>query len=89
MITYEDILKVFFEEHKPTYRSKPQYQSAIWYLNELQKQAAQQAIATLENKYSVKIWTVLAPAKPWYDAEEYHQKYIEKQSRRLAGDRWF
>lgn len=82
MISYERLLEIFWKEHNPTYKSKPQYKSAIWPTNEEQMQIAMASKERIEGKYGKVVATDIEFAKPWYDAEEYHQKYIEKQSGR-------
>lgn len=79
VITYEQLLQEFFREHDPTQRCKAQYKSAVWYHSDEQRQAVERAIAGLKAKYGLRqIATTVDPARDWYDAEEYHQKYIEK-----------
>ena len=80
VISYEDLLKVFFEEHNPSgYKPKTQYKSAIWPTNEAQEKAARAAIEDIEKKFGKTLHTDVEAPKAWHDAEEYHQKYIEKQ----------
>lgn len=76
--SYEALLERFFRDHDPTRRSKPQYKSALWYHSPEQQQAAQALMASMEAKFGVKLATSLGPEQPWYDAEEYHQLYIQK-----------
>ena len=57
-----------------TYKAKPQYMSAVWAQSGEQEKVAKQVAKKL-GKDAVPI----LPAKPWTDAEEYHQKYIDKQ----------
>lgn len=79
-ITYESILKNFFEIHDPTQINGqgpdigPQYRSAIFYLSYHQKQIAEKLITHLTEK-GFKIATQLLPASPFYLAETYHQDY--------------
>lgn len=80
VVSYEELLDVFFSEHTPTTKAfKEQYKSAIWPQSDAQREAALAKIKALEDKFDVKIQTDIEAAKPWYDAEEYHQKYIQKQ----------
>ncbi len=57
---------------------KTQYKSAVWWHSAEQEAAAKAAVAALEAKFG-RVHTDLAPAAPWTDAEEYHQKFYEKQ----------
>ncbi|GLC35634.1 hypothetical protein PLESTM_000345300 [Pleodorina starrii] len=89
VVSYEDLLKMFFRDHDPTQRSKCQYKSAIWYHSEQQRAAAAAAMTSLESKFRLRLATTLDPAGAWYDAEEYHQKYIDKSmSRRSSWAAW-
>ncbi|MDF2530051.1 MAG: msrA [Gammaproteobacteria bacterium] len=86
-IAYEDLLQVFWAIHDPTtfHRQGPdigsQYRSVIFYHSPEQKQAALQSIQKLEQSgtYPNKIVTEITPASTFYPAEEYHQRYYEKQ----------
>ncbi len=86
IISYDRLLNEFFSLHNPTTvnRQGPdvgsQYRSAIFYHSEEQKQQAERKIEELQAmpKYQQKIVTQVVPASTFYRAEEYHQKYIEK-----------
>lgn len=81
--TLEDILAVFFAVHDPTTLNRQgddvgtQYRSAVFYRNEEQKQAAENAIKKLteERIYPDKIVTEVTPLSNFYKAEDYHQDY--------------
>lgn len=85
-IGYEGLLKVFFECHDPTQKNRQgpdvgrQYRSVVYYYNESQRRAAEDAIAALNAKGSLPrpVATELEPAPEFYRAEEYHQRYFEK-----------
>jgi len=85
-ITYEELLKIFFENHNPTTLNSQgpdfgdQYRSAIFYHSDAQKAAAEKAIAALEasGKWKRPIVTQVVPATTFYKAEEYHQQYLKK-----------
>ena len=84
IITYEQIIKKFFEFHDPTTLNSQgpdfgtQYRSEIFYLNEEQKNIAQKVIDDVNKKLSGKVVTKLSELKNYCTAEEYHQKYLEK-----------
>lgn len=82
VLSYEALLQVFLKEHDPTYKTKPQYMSAVWYGTEEEQKCIEKVFAAYEGKWKKKIATAVLPEKPWTDAEEYHQKYIEKQTSR-------
>ena len=85
-ISFEKILRIFFSIHDPTTLNKQgadvgtQYRSAIFYHNENQKVVAEQVIKELNNAkvWSSPIVTEIAPFHEFYVAEDYHQKYFEK-----------
>tara|TARA_A200000113_G_scaffold135247_1_gene121663 strand:+ start:299 stop:742 length:444 start_codon:yes stop_codon:yes gene_type:complete len=85
IITYEEIIKKFFEFHDPTTLNSQgpdfgtQYRSEIFYLNDEQKIIAQKVIDDVNIKLSGKVVTNLSELKNYCTAEEYHQKYLEKR----------
>ena len=84
VITYEQIIKRFFEFHDPTTLNSQgpdfgtQYRCEIFYLNDDQKNIAQKVIDEENLKLSGKVVTKLSELKNYCTAEEYHQKYLEK-----------
>jgi peptide-methionine (S)-S-oxide reductase len=89
-VSYEELLDVFFSTHDPTQfnRQGPdegeQYRSAIFYLNEKQKKTAQAAVKKWQKKFKKPIVTEITKAGPFYQAEEYHQKYLQKTGRHVC-----
>lgn len=87
VISYDDLLKVFWENHNPTTpdRQGPdvgsQYRSAIFYTTPEQQKAAINSREKLNrsHKYSRPIVTEITPATEFYRAEEYHQQYYQKK----------
>ncbi len=76
VVSYEDLLDYFFDNHKPF--SPPwsvQYKSAIFYANEDQKLAAEKKKAALEEENGTTIYTDILPLETFYLAEPYHQKH--------------
>ena len=84
IISYEKILKFFFEIHDPTtinqqgYDIGTQYRSEIFYTNENQKKIAKDVLSEINKKFNGKIVTNISEEKNYCRAEEYHQKYLEK-----------
>jgi methionine-S-sulfoxide reductase len=86
-ITYDTLLDVFFKIHDPTKLNRQgpdvgyQYRSAIFYHSDSQRRAALAAIDELSKsgKFSAPVVTEVKPAGPFYKAERYHQKYVEKR----------
>ena len=85
IISYEKILKFFFEIHNPTTLNSQgpdfgtQYRSEIFYLNENQKITAEKIQKEINNKLSGKVVTNISLVKNYCSAEEYHQRYLEKR----------
>jgi len=85
IISYEKILKFFFEIHDPTTLNSQgpdfgtQYRSEIFYLNDNQKTTAESIINKENERLSGKVVTKLSQVKNYCAAEEYHQKYLEKR----------
>jgi len=87
--SYEDLVRQFFSFHDPTQvnRQGPdfgtQYRSVIFYHDEGQKQTAEKVRDELvrEKKFKKHIATEIRPAAEFFQAEEYHQKYYEKNKR--------
>lgn len=87
VIRYEQLLKKFFEMHDPTTLNSQgpdygsQYRSAIYFHSAEQEQQATEMIATLTEAKAFRnpIVTEVTAAQPFYDAEEYHQKYLAKR----------
>jgi peptide-methionine (S)-S-oxide reductase len=83
-VSYEKLLDVFFQIHDPTQMNRQgpdvgtQYRSVIFTHDEDQAVAAKKAIAEQQADYSKPIATTVEPAGPFYRAEEYHQRYTEK-----------
>mgnify|MGYP001179976978 FL=1 len=85
VITYENILEYFFEIHDPTTLNQQgpdigtQYRSEIFFYNKEQKEIAQKILNKFNKKYNGKIVTKISEVKNYVRAEEYHQKYLEKE----------
>ena len=85
VISYEEIVKKFFEFHDPTTLNSQgpdfgtQYRSEIFYLNDEQKKTAQKIIDEENIKLSGRVVTKLSELKNYCTAEEYHQKYLDKR----------
>ena len=85
IITYEKILKTFFQIHDPTTLNSQgpdfgtQYRSEIFYLNDNQKIIAEKVLNDVNERLSGKVVTKISLLKNYCPAEEYHQKYLEKR----------
>lgn len=78
VLSFPDILDVFFSIHDPTTLNRqgndvgPQYRSAIFYHSEAQRRAAEEAVRSIPNAV-----TEVVPAAEFYPAEDYHTQYFE------------
>ena len=84
-ISYEKILKIFFQIHDPTTLNSQgpdfgtQYRSEIFCLNDNQKIIAGKVLDEVNERLSGKVVTKISLLKNYCPAEEYHQKYLEKR----------
>ncbi|HEY6292174.1 MAG TPA: peptide-methionine (S)-S-oxide reductase MsrA [Terriglobia bacterium] len=86
-VSYEELLKVFWENHDPTTLNRQgpdagtQYRSAIFYHSPEQQTAAERSKEQLENSGAFRrpIVTQIVPAAEFWQAEDYHQQYLEKR----------
>ena len=91
IVSYEQLLKVFWDIHNPTTLNRQgpdfgsQYRSSIFYHDEAQKAAAMASKEKIQSsgKYKRDVVTEITPASTFYMAEDYHQQYYEKRG--LAG----
>ena len=85
IISYQKILEFFFDIHDPTTLDSQgpdfgsQYRSEIFYLNDNQKNIAEETINKNNDRFSGKIVTKISLVKNYCAAEEYHQRYLEKK----------
>ncbi len=92
VVTYDQLLQNFFENHDPTTinRQGPdygsQYRSIIFYYDNEQKELAEKMKEemTKSKKFAGPIVTEIVPASTFYKAEEYHQKYFEKTGQKVC-----
>jgi len=86
VVTYEQLLEIFWDIHDPTSLNRQgpdvgtQYRSAIFYHSDEQRAAAEASKQALERsgRFGRPIVTEIVPATTFYRAEEYHQQYLEK-----------
>ena len=87
VVSYRDLLSVFFTIHDPTTPDRqgndvgPQYRSAIFYHSPAQKQVAEDVIATLQSQrlFAAPIVTEVSAASTFHVAEAHHQEYFERE----------
>jgi peptide-methionine (S)-S-oxide reductase len=86
-VTYEQLLDVFWRKHDPTQLNRQgwdigdQYRSVIFVHDAEQEEAAQRSKALEQVNWSAPIVTQIEPAETFYEAEDYHQQYLEKRGR--------
>lgn len=86
IISFKDLLAVFFAVHNPTSLNRQgndvgtQYRSIIMYLTEKQKQTSEEAIKKINNskEFDDPVATEVVPLSKFFTAEEYHQNYYQK-----------
>lgn len=84
IVSYREILEIFFTIHDPTTLNRqgndigPQYRSVIFYHSPQQQETAKQVIAAMANVWDAPIVTELSPAQTYYKAEDYHQNYFRQ-----------
>jgi peptide-methionine (S)-S-oxide reductase len=85
VISYSDLLNVFWENHDPTTLNRQgpdygsQYRSAIFFHSPGQEATAHASIAEHQKSFRKPIVTQVVPAADFWRAEEYHQQYLEKR----------
>ena len=92
IVSYEDLLEIFWNIHNPTTLNRQgwdigtQYRSVVFYNNEEQKEKAIRLKEKLDKsgKYKKPIVTEILPLKEFYRAEEYHQRYYEKHNKSVS-----
>lgn len=94
-VSYETLVKLFFESHNPTQGMRQgndqgtQYRSGIYYLTPQQKTTAEQLLKQyqqrLDDAGQGRITTEIIPAEAFYYAEDYHQQYLAKNPNGYCG----
>ena len=87
VVTYRDLLELFFQIHDPTTKNRQgndigmSYRSAIYYLDDEQKRVALDTIADVDASglWPGKVVTEVTPASDFWEAEPEHQDYLERQ----------
>jgi peptide-methionine (S)-S-oxide reductase len=81
-VSYEDLLGVFWSMHNPTAANRgpgSQYRSAVFVRDEEQRRRAEASRESLQSGFAAPIVTEITPAPEFWEAEDYHQQYYEKQ----------
>jgi peptide-methionine (S)-S-oxide reductase len=86
-VSYEQLLDVFWHKHDPTQLNRQgwdvrdQYRPVVFFHDEEQREAAEYSRTREQASRSAPIVTQIEPAQTFYEAEEYHQQYLEKRGR--------
>lgn len=90
VISYPELLDIFWKIHDPTTLDRQgadvgrRYRSGIFYRSDKQKEQAASSMRLTQEKFLRPIVTEILPEKNFYPAEEYHQKYFEKNTRHFC-----
>lgn len=90
VISYNELLAVFWNNHDPTTpdRQGPdigsQYRSVIFYYDDEQKELAEASKEKVQSRFTRDIVTQIVPAATFYEAEDYHQQYLAKRGRKTC-----
>ncbi|KAF7845945.1 hypothetical protein BT93_L5838 [Corymbia citriodora subsp. variegata] len=84
-VSYQSLLEFFYKMHDPTTHNRqgpdtgPQYRSGIFYHDEQQEKEAKEITKKVQEQWwkEGKVVTEILPAGEWWDAEQYHQKYLD------------
>jgi peptide-methionine (S)-S-oxide reductase len=86
-VSYDELLEVFWRKHDPTQLNRQgwdvgdQYRSVVFFNDEEQREAALKSKAREQSNWQAPIVTQVEPAETFYEAEDYHQQYLEKRGR--------
>jgi peptide-methionine (S)-S-oxide reductase len=86
-VSYDELLQVFWHKHDPTQLNRQgwdigdNYRSVIFFHDDEQQEAAARSKAAEQANWRAPIVTQVEPAQTFYDAEDYHQQYLEKRGR--------
>jgi len=87
VVSYDDLLDVFWRKHNPTQLNRQgwdigdQYRSVVFFHDEEQRAAAERSKESEQSEHRKPIVTQIEPASTFYEAEDYHQQYLEKRGR--------
>ena len=86
-VSYDDLLQVFWKKHDPTQLNRQgwdigdNYRSVIFFHDDEQRDAALRSKDAEQANWRKPIVTQIEPARPFWEAEDYHQQYLEKRGR--------
>ncbi|HYY03185.1 MAG TPA: peptide-methionine (S)-S-oxide reductase MsrA [Gaiellaceae bacterium] len=86
-VSYDELLQVFWRKHDPTQLNRQgwdigdNYRSVIFFHDDEQRDAALRSKDAEQANWRAPIVTQVEPAQPFWEAEDYHQQYLEKRGR--------
>jgi peptide-methionine (S)-S-oxide reductase len=86
-VSYDELLQVFWHKHDPTQLNRQgwdvgdQYRSVVFFQDDEQHETALRSKAQEQANWPAPIVTQVEPAQTFYEAEDYHQQYLEKRGR--------
>ena len=86
-VSFEELVEKYFKIHDPTQLNRQgpdvgfQYRSVVFFHDDEQQEAALRSKAEEQAHYSRPVVTQIEPAQTFYEAEDYHQQYLEKRGR--------
>jgi len=83
IVSYSRLLELFWELHDPTSKTSTQYMSVIFYHNDEQRKLAEESAKAQILLHTQPITTKIVRAQTFYNAEDYHQKYLLRQHKSL------
>ncbi len=89
VVSYDDVLEVFFAIHDPTTENRQgpdvgsQYRSAVYYHDERQRETVKRVVDRLADDVYDEIVTEVAPLETFYRAEEHHQDYFSNSTKNI------
>jgi peptide-methionine (S)-S-oxide reductase len=87
VLSYDDLLGLYWECHSPTHPAfSRQYRSAIMYHSEAQRQAADASLERMQHTLGRTLYVDIEPAREFWTAEDYHQKYYLRGEKRLMAE---
>jgi peptide-methionine (S)-S-oxide reductase len=87
VISYDELLNAFWRKHDPTQWNRQgwdvgdQYRSVVFFHDDEQRAAAERSKEAQQPQYKKPIVTLIEPAQTFFEAEDYHQQYLEKRGR--------
>mmetsp|Transcript_22269 Transcript_22269/g.27297 ORF Transcript_22269/g.27297 Transcript_22269/m.27297 type:complete len:127 (+) Transcript_22269:298-678(+) len=79
VISYEEILNEWTQQHHPFMKQQTQYRSAIFVKNEAEREIAEKVVKGLGDSNGLTVYTDIEDVGAFYRAEEYHQDFLNKQ----------